>query len=276
MPSSVNILESSGLLESRSNGKVYGNASNAALLEEQTSGRHETDQELQATTQQRERLVALGTSAVVLAHEIANPIQIMTGTLELIATEFRTKELGDSALMDMIKGAAREGHRLGKLLRVFQHLARPEYLDLRLTDLAEILTGILAQQKLQWQAAGVAVTLHCETPLPCIKLDADKITQVILNLCKNAVDAMPNGGCLSIRVYPSESMIVMEIADTGIGIPGNLDVFELFKTTKPGGTGLGLPIVRRIISTHKGTINYVTELDRGTTFTVKLPAETHN
>ena len=71
-------------------------------------------------------------------------------------------------------------------------------------------------------------------------------------------------------------MIVMEIADTGVGVPGGADVFQLFKTTKPGGSGLGLSIVQQIISAHKGTINYVTKLGRGTTFTVTLPAENRN
>jgi signal transduction histidine kinase len=63
----------------------------------------------------------------------------------------------------------------------------------------------------------------------------------------------------------------MEIADNGVGMPGNVDPFQLFKTTKPGGSGLGLPVVQQIISAHKGTINYITELGRGTTFTVNLP-----
>jgi two-component system sensor histidine kinase FlrB len=67
-------------------------------------------------------------------------------------------------------------------------------------------------------------------------------------------------------------MIVMEIADNGAGVPGDVDVFELFKTTKPDGSGLGLPIVQQIVSAHKGTVNYITELGRGTTFTVNLPA----
>ena len=71
-------------------------------------------------------------------------------------------------------------------------------------------------------------------------------------------------------------MIVMEIADSGVGVPGDVEVFQLFKTTKPEGSGLGLPIAQQIVSAHKGTINYITELGRGTTFTVNLPAEIRN
>jgi signal transduction histidine kinase len=171
----------------------------------------------------------------------------------------------------MIQGAMREMNRLRALLRQFRSLAKPQDLDLQLTDLAKIIEEVLVPQKLGHRAAGIAVNLECENPLPRVMLDAAKIKQVILNLCKNAVEAMPNGGSLSVRVYPLGLRIVMEIADNGVGMPGNVDPFQLFKTTKPGGSGLGLPVVQQIISAHKGTINYITELGRGTTFTVNLP-----
>jgi two-component system sensor histidine kinase HydH len=95
--------------------------------------------------------------------------------------------------------------------------------------------------------------------------------QVILNLYKNAVEAMPNGGGLTLRTACSEEGISLQIADTGAGIADGLDVFQLFKTTKPEGTGLGLPIVKQIISEHRGTISYVSEPGKGTTFTIVLP-----
>lgn len=81
---------------------------------------------------------------------------------------------------------------------------------------------------------------------------------------------MTDGGCLTIKAYRAEGNVVLEIGDDGIGVPDDVDVFELFKTTKPGGTGLGLPVVRQVISAHHGTIDY--RSDRcGTTFTVRLP-----
>jgi signal transduction histidine kinase len=178
--------------------------------------------------------------------------------------------------MSMVQGAIREVTRLRKLLREFRSLANPKDLDLQCADLGKIIEEVLAQQKSGCEVSGIAVTLECENPLPRVMLDAAKITQVILNLCKNAVEAMPDGGCLSIRVYPSGTMIVMEIADSGVGVPGGVDIFQLFKTTKPDGSGLGLPVVQHIISAHKGTINYITEPGRGTTFTVRLPAEHWN
>jgi signal transduction histidine kinase len=103
-----------------------------------------------------------------------------------------------------------------------------------------------------------------------VPVDREKIKQVILNLCKNAVEAMPEGGTLKCKAYQTAGGVILEVADTGTGIPEGLDVFQLFKTTKPYGTGLGLPIVGQIISEHHGTVDYVTKLGKGTAFIVSL------
>ena len=107
--------------------------------------------------------------------------------------------------------------------------------------------------------------------MPPIVLDREKMKQVILNLCKNAVKAMPEGGCLTLKDYLSSVDTLVEISDTGIGVPEGMDVFEIFRTTKPHGTGLGLPLVGQIVSAHRGTIDYVSEPGKGTTFILSLP-----
>ena len=121
-------------------------------------------------------------------------------------------------------------------------------------------------------AAGCSIRLEFENDLPPVTLDTAKMKQVILNLCKNAIEAMPEGGCLTLKSYHSGQAIVLEIGDTGVGVTEDMDVFALFKTTKAGGSGLGLPIVQQIISAHNGTINYTTEPGHGTTFKISLPA----
>jgi signal transduction histidine kinase len=118
------------------------------------------------------------------------------------------------------------------------------------------------------------VKLEFENDLPAVRLDETKIKQVILNLCKNSVEAMPDGGCLTIRGYHSAPMVILEIGDTGTGIPSELEVFRLFNTTKPGGSGLGLPLVQRIVWAHKGSIQYTSRCDHGTTFRLCFPAGT--
>src|SRR5215475_8085564 len=103
-------------------------------------------------------------------------------------------------------------------------------------------------------------------------LDQEKIKQAILSICQNAVEAMPSGGVLALRGYESEGRIFLEIGDTGAGVAEGLEVFEPFRTTKPRRSGLGLPIVGQIISGHNGTIDYVSNPGKGTTFKIGLPA----
>jgi signal transduction histidine kinase len=95
-----------------------------------------------------------------------------------------------------------------------------------------------------------------------------------LNLCKNALEAMPDGGTLTVRLHNTGEQITLEVADTGIGVPEEVNIFEPFVTTKPEGTGLGLPIVRQIVAAHGGTLTYTSEPEKGTTFIVRLPLKT--
>ncbi len=273
MRSRVETLEKIEIFEDRSNGQAQRDTAKGSQVIALSSRHQEGDQPSEQEAQPRERLALLGISAVVFAHEVGNPLQAIFSFLEFIETEFKRRGIVDPFLRSTIKNAMRETDRLCELLWDFRSLAKAQDLDLQLSELPQIIEGVLGLQKVGHRAAGVTVELGYQSHLPPVMLDAAKITQVILNLCKNAVEAMPNGGCLSIRVYSSGPMIVMEIADSGVGIPGGVDVYQLFKTTKSGGSGLGLPVVQQIITAHKGTISYTSELGRGTTFRVILPAD---
>jgi len=109
--------------------------------------------------------------------------------------------------------------------------------------------------------------------LPEIVADADKLKQVFLNLFKNAVEAMPEGGLLTIRGEPRERDVVVQVIDTGVGIAEGVDPFEPFRTTKLEGTGLGLSIVKEIVVAHGGTLTYASQAGQGTTFNLTLPIE---
>jgi signal transduction histidine kinase len=106
-----------------------------------------------------------------------------------------------------------------------------------------------------------------------VPANAEKLKQVLLNLCKNAFEAMPDGGTLTLRGRRTDGRVSLEIEDTGAGIPKGIDIFELFTTTKSHGTGLGLAIVRQIIGAHGGTITYSSQPGKGTTFRLSLPLE---
>ncbi len=101
--------------------------------------------------------------------------------------------------------------------------------------------------------------------------NTDKLKQVFLNLTKNALEAMPSGGQLTVTLRAEKEWVVVEVIDTGVSIPDDVDVFEPFKTTKPAGTGLGLPIVKQIIAAHGGSIEFESKCGTGTTFRITLP-----
>jgi len=105
-----------------------------------------------------------------------------------------------------------------------------------------------------------------------LKADPQKLKQVLLNLCKNAVEAMPHGGTLRISGSARGEEVLVEVSDTGTGIPEGVAIFDAFATTKPHGTGLGLPIVKKIVSAHGGTVAYHNQPGSGTVFTLRFPA----
>jgi signal transduction histidine kinase len=119
---------------------------------------------------------------------------------------------------------------------------------------------------------GIRVEQQCPPTLPLVSADAERIKQVLLNLCQNAAEAMPHRGTLTIRGYTVGEQVCLDVEDTGVGIPDDVDVFVPFTTTKTEGIGLGLLIVRRIVSAHGASLTYTSQLGRGTTFTLTFPA----
>jgi signal transduction histidine kinase len=183
---------------------------------------------------------------------------------------YETGSKTDPVLQETLEIAFQEVQRLATLLSDYRTFARPQRLNLRPADLTQIIEEVLSAQLPTYRATKVALQTHLEK-VPTMIVDREKIKQAILNLCKNAVEAMPNGGSLIVKATHSQDSVVLEVSDTGEGIADGVDVFQLFRTTKLDGTGLGLPIVQQIISDHKGTITYRSEVGKGTTFTIVLP-----
>lgn len=227
-------------------------------------------------SQQTERLALLGTMAAVFAHEAGNPLAGILLSLKCVESQLEKQEVDDPFLISTIRGAIEEVGRLGSLLKEFRSLVPEHTLDLKCTNLVKIAEEALALEMITYRAAGITVKFAFEDALPLVRLDTAKIKQVILNLCRNAAEAMPNGGCLTLKGYRARGMVVLEVSDDGVGVPDDVNIFELFKTTKPGGTGLGLPLVQQIVSAHDGTIAYKSKPGRGATFKVSLPLSEKN
>jgi two-component system sensor histidine kinase AtoS len=111
-----------------------------------------------------------------------------------------------------------------------------------------------------------------DSNLSSVSADRDKLKQVILNLYKNGAEAMPGGGKITVKASSTETGVLVEITETGTGIPPGMDIFEPFATTKLGGTGIGMVVVRQVATAHGGSITYLSEPGKGTSFFIALPA----
>ena len=198
------------------------------------------------------RNAAMGVALVKFAHEFANELSVVGGAIQFLENDIEQPHQARNTLQHVKSGI----QRLGSLLNELRTLAQAQRLSLSLqpTQLASVIKELLAIEEPRYAASRIRVETDLLPNLPPLMLDASKFRQALGNLCRNAVDAMPHGGSLTLRGYLTHSNVHLEIIDTGEGIPPGLDVFALFTTTKPTGMGVGLPIVREIISSHGGTV----------------------
>ena len=161
-----------------------------------------------------ERLANLGTTAAVFAHELANPLNGISSSLQLISDLLDDSDNHNPVLRETIDAANQEILRLTSLRRDYRSLARPQRINTQPSNLRKIVEEVLAPNLNTYKNSGVTVTIEFEENLPLVPLDSEKIKQVILNLCKNAIEAMPEGGLLTVRahrtnlgrVYPRDSI----------------------------------------------------------------------
>jgi len=227
---------------------------------------------LHAQLVENERLVAIGTTAAKIGHELANPLNGMSLTIQLLEQRLRKQSnLLDTQITSTVNRLHTEVSRLSALLEQFRSLSRREKFKFQRTTLTALVGEAIEIEMPRYAELGIQVECSFPSNLPTIIVDIDKMKQVIFNLTKNAAEAMAGGGKISIKGSASENSIVLEISDTGTGIPPGIDIFEPFFTTKPQGTGIGLSVVQQIVSAHGGSISYSSEHGKGTTFVITLP-----
>ena len=227
---------------------------------------------LQSQLVDSERLAAIGSTAAKIGHELANPLNGMSLTVQLL--DQRLNRLGDnvgSQLTPTVKRLKDEISRLQKLVGEFATISRKEKYLFRPVSLAQIVDDVVDLQAPHLAQKGIEIQTSLASGLPVMNLDGDKIKQALLNLVKNAGEAMPQGGIITIDAFEANGGVILEIADTGEGIPLDIDAFEPFVTTKKEGTGVGLVIVRQILIAHDGKISYRSKPGEGTTFRLELP-----
>lgn len=221
-----------------------------------------------------ESLASLTNLAATVAHEIKNPLGSISIHVQLVR-----KVLGEEACqkrpqigkyLDVID---EEIERLNKIVVDFLFAVRPlkfEFAPLDINKLVKSLTDFFGEEL---NRSGIALTVELAEKLPMIQGDERFIRQMLMNLIKNAMAAMPAGGVIDIKTWQAEDFINISVADTGEGIPEEVihKIFEPYFTTKVDGTGLGLTMAYKVVKEHGGDIRVQSEQGNGTCFTIKLP-----
>jgi signal transduction histidine kinase len=215
--------------------------------------------------------------AAKLAHEIRNPLGTIKLNLDLLGDEVGILGPGGSANTDeaktLLQAVNSEVRRIQRVTEDYLQFSRLPKLQRERVTLNDILAAKLEFLAPLFNSARVAVATEFEPGLPAIQADPDQLWQAILNLIRNALEAMPDGGTLRLRTASEADEVVLQLADTGKGMSeeARSHIFRPFFTTKPLGTGLGLTLTQQIIIEHRGRIECASVAGRGTTFSLSLP-----
>jgi signal transduction histidine kinase/DNA-binding NarL/FixJ family response regulator len=244
---------------------------NARLYTELKRSAEELEHSQRRLTQS-EKLAATGQLAASIAHEINNPLQAIKNCLELILDEAGAGEPLDRTYLDV---AMNELERIRGIIRQMLDLYRPSQRRMVPVDLNAAVEGVLALMRKQLASQDIIVETHLDDTRPHIAGRGDQIRQVFINLILNAIEAMPEGGQLTLTTHQDhDGFVTVQVIDIGVGIaPENLTrIADPFFTTKSKGVGLGLTICHEIIERHQGALDVISRVGYGSTFTIRLPA----
>ena len=225
---------------------------------------------LEAQLRRRDRLHALGEVAMGLAHEIRNPLGIIKTATQLL---HRRADLGETDKRHL-EYVVSEVTRINDLITEFLDFAKPSAPVRALQPARPLVEEILGFCKPELENHNIDAHIDDQAPGAMLYADAGQLKQACLNLIVNAIDAMPEGGSLTVRIAREDNYTVIGIADTGQGIAPDMmeRIFTPFVTTKASGTGLGLAKVFSIMDSHDGRIECISEIDAGATFNLYIPA----
>jgi signal transduction histidine kinase len=242
------------------------------LAEEQANETRQAIDELVKTQHkliQTERFAAIGEAASHLSHEIKNPLMIMAG----FARQAQKSLPQDCPEQEKLSIIVQEAQRLEKMLYEVRDFTRPRKVKKEPCEINKVITDTIKIFDNELKASKVDYKLDFEPNLPEVNIDKDQIKQVLINLIKNSLEAMPDGGLLTVASLSEDRSVRIQVQDTGQGIP--LDkmksIFSPFFTTKDKGTGLGLAVTYKIIQDHGGDISVDSKPGHGAKFTFTIP-----
>jgi len=230
----------------------------------------ESRERISTQLQVSERLANLGRITAGVAHEVKNPLNSMRLWLENLKASLPE---GETMPQQAVRVLDNEIDRLDTVVKRFLDFTRPPAMHQEETSLKDLLEDVLGVGKPQMDRANVKVEAHFANEVPPVLVDRQLLKQALMNLFLNAVEAMPGGGRLTVSLERRGETASIEIQDTGRGIPPEHTqrVFQLFFTTRPGGSGIGLATAFRTVQFLNGSIDFKSEVGRGTTFRIELP-----
>jgi signal transduction histidine kinase len=249
-------------------GPAQGKPLRVAVLADISAERVQTEDRVES-----ERIDSIMTLAAGVAHEIGNPLNALSIHLQLLRRRLAGVGAEAARSLETVDLLEAEVRRLDGIVRNFLGAVRPSRPNLADTSLLEVAASALALLKDQMEQLGVRATVDVAGEIPPVLADRDQVQQALFNVLKNALEAMDRGGELTLRARSEDDWVVLEVADTGVGIPaGKLTrVFDAYYTTKRDGSGLGLLIVLRILRAHGGRVDIASEPGKGTTVTLRFP-----
>jgi signal transduction histidine kinase len=210
-----------------------------------------------------------------LAHEIRNPLSTLSLNLDLLLEDFQNPEtLRDRRVLKRVERLRHEVDRLLAILENFLRFARVQQLKLEPTELNALIDELRDFSEPQAATKGIVIRTSFAADLPTVQIDRDLFKQALLNLVLNAQHAMPSGGELILTTRLEQPWVVLDVIDTGQGMPAEVRarIFDAFFSTRAEGSGLGLPTTRKIVEAHGGSIQVQSEPGKGSQFTIRLPA----
>jgi len=219
-----------------------------------------------------ERLATVGQTAGMVGHDIRNPLQAITGDVYLVKTELASTPESEEkkSALESLQEIEKNIDYINKIVADLQDFARPLKPNAEETDLKLIIDELLKKNGLP---ENVKVNVKVETEAKKVVADCTFINRIMYNLVNNAVQAMPNGGTLTIHAYKEVKDVIITVKDTGIGIPEAVKgkLFTPMFTTKAKGQGFGLPVIKRMTEALGGTVTFESQEGKGTTFMIRLP-----
>jgi signal transduction histidine kinase len=222
----------------------------------------------------RKQYAEIAELAGALAHEIRNPLSTISMNLKLVAEDLPDDETANSRrLHTKLDTIQTECNHLENILEAYLQFVRVGEIELEPTDLNEVVKQFLDFFKPRANSASVEISFHPAADLPEIPIDSVLMKQVLQNLARNSLDAMPEGGVIELQTSLKNNTVVLEVIDTGQGMPKEAcgKIFRAFYSRKANGSGLGLSTVRKIVEAHRGQISCESEPDRGTRMTLTFP-----